>query len=83
MGFLEEKLKNFKGDEQPVRTVLFYMDKFINEIREQLGPWAQLGKNEEGENLTLVDSQAVQNKKLDLLLEGNKAILTYLQEKLK
>lgn len=83
MGFLEEKLKNFKGDEQPVRTVLFYMDKFINEIREQLGPWAQLGKNEEGKNLTLVDSQAVQNKKLDLLLEGNKAILTYLQEKLK
>ncbi|QIP39713.1 hypothetical protein G9444_2469 [Rhodococcus erythropolis] len=38
----------------------------VREIRKQLGPWPQLGKNKKGQDLTLVDSVAKNIAKADI-----------------
>lgn len=61
------RFKNYKGTEVDIQTVLFYMDKHVNEIREQLGGpkpftgWPQLGDK------TVVDSLADAHNKIDAL----------------
>ena len=40
------------------------IDAHTSGTREQLGPWSQLGQNENGEDLTLVDAVAKQGKEL-------------------
>ena len=75
MGFLEEKLKNFKGDEHPVRTVLYYIDKYTAEMHEQIVKgWKQLGTNDKGQPLTLIDSQADQTKKIEAIIEASPSL---------
>lgn len=56
---LEETFENYKGDTVTLGTAVHYLDKHVNEIREQLGGpqpfngWPQLG------NRTLVDALAM------------------------
>jgi hypothetical protein len=56
-----ETFKNFKDQVVSYGTAVFYDDKMINEIWGQVvRGWKQLGTNDKGEPLTLVDSQAEQ-----------------------
>ncbi|MEV0247976.1 N-acetylmuramoyl-L-alanine amidase [Nocardia sp. NPDC050712] len=63
MAMLEETLTNYLGDTVTVGTVLHYVDKHLNEVREQLGGpepfdgWPQLGDGDVPER-TLVDAVA-------------------------
>jgi len=76
MGFLDETFKNFQNNNVTIRTVLFFVDQKIEAIRAQVvDGWAQLGTNAEGKPLTLIDSQAIQNSKLDQIIELEKKIL--------
>ncbi|MGY1946561.1 peptidoglycan recognition protein family protein [Nocardia asiatica] len=69
MPALEETFTNYKGDTVTVGTALFYLDKYVNEIREQLGGptpfkgWKQLGDK------TVVDSLADAHRKIDVLTD--------------
>ncbi|MGY2036626.1 peptidoglycan recognition protein family protein [Nocardia gipuzkoensis] len=75
-----ELFENFKKTKVSYGTAVYYIDQKVNEIWEQIGRgWKQLGINDNGEPLTLVDSQAAQNErlasieaKLDKLLGGAK-----------
>src|SRR5690606_30142657 len=67
---LQETFKNYKGQEVSLGTAVFYLDKYVNEIREQLGGpvpfkgWKQLGDK------TVVDSLADAHRKIDDLAEA-------------
>ncbi|WP_433597933.1 N-acetylmuramoyl-L-alanine amidase [Nocardia sp. CA-135953] len=69
MPALQETFKNYKGDTVTVGTALFYLDQYVNEIREQLGGpvpftgWKQLGDK------TVVDSLADAHRKIDALTD--------------
>lgn len=80
MGFLEETLRNFKGNTVRVDTILYYLDQKLDEVWKQVATgWKQLGVNSKGEPLTLIDSQAAQtaqlteiSKKLDQIIDLQK-----------
>jgi hypothetical protein len=62
---LSDTIKNFKGEEVTIGTLLHYLDQHAAETREQLGPWPQLGLDAAGEPLTLVDAVAAIKKLLE------------------
>lgn len=72
---LEETFKNYKGDTVSLGTAVFYLDKHVNEIREQLGGpvpfkgWKQLGDK------TVVDSLADAHRKIDTLVAAVNALV--------
>ncbi|RBO82061.1 peptidoglycan recognition protein family protein [Nocardia puris] len=54
-----EMFKNFKGTQVSYATAVYYIDKLVNDIADQVTRgWKQLGLNEKGEPLTLVDAVA-------------------------
>ncbi|WP_081872985.1 peptidoglycan recognition protein family protein [Nocardia otitidiscaviarum] len=60
-----DTFQNFKKMKVSYGTAIFYIDKLVNEIWDQVGRgWAQLGTDTDGKPLTLVDSQAAQNTAL-------------------
>lgn len=60
-----ETFKNFKDQSVSYATAVFYIDKLINSIADQVTKgWKQLGVNDKGEPLTLIDSQAQQTATL-------------------
>lgn len=76
MGFLDETMTNFDKSTVTVRTVLYFVDQKIEAIRKQVvDGWKQLGVNTDGKPLTLIDSQAAQNAKLDKIIELEGQIL--------
>lgn len=61
-----EMFENFKKTKVSYGTAVYYIDEAVNQIREQVARgWKQLGVNDKGEPLTLVDSQAAQNAALE------------------
>lgn len=74
---LAEKLGIGTTPEAPVTQPV---DK-LEEIHHQIvDGWPQLGQTDDGLPLTLVDSQAAQNNKLDKIIEGLENILTILRQ---
>lgn len=71
-----ESFKNFKGTSVSFGTAVYWIDKKIDEIRNQLvDGWKQLGLNAKGEPLTMVDAlAAVKNDVAEIrrLLEDQK-----------
>ncbi|WP_159844948.1 peptidoglycan recognition protein family protein [Nocardia sp. CY41] len=69
MPALEETFKNYKGETVTLGTAVFFLDQYVNEIREQLGGptpfkgWKQLGDK------TVVDSLADAHRKIDALTD--------------
>ncbi|WP_228791121.1 peptidoglycan recognition protein family protein [Nocardia cyriacigeorgica] len=60
-----EMFENFKKTKVSYGTAVYYIDEAVNAIRDQVARgWKQLGVNDKGEPLTLVDSQAAQNAAL-------------------
>lgn len=72
---LEETFVNYRGSTVTLGTAVHFMDKHINEIREQLGGpepfsgWPQLGDK------TVVDAIADTNRKLDILTAAVNSLL--------
>lgn len=63
-----ETFKNFLGNMVSYSTAIFHIDHKLEEVRHQIvDGWPQLGKNAKGEPLTLIDTQAAQNAKLDAI----------------
>src|SRR5690606_9132654 len=63
-----ELFTNFKKTKVSYGTAIYYIDQKVNEMWEQVARgWKQLGTNDKGEPLTLVDSQAQQNERLERL----------------
>ena len=63
-----ESFTNFKKAKVSYATAIYYIDQKVNEMWEQVARgWKQLGTNADGEPLTLVDSQAEQNARLERL----------------
>ena len=63
-----ESFTNFKKTKVSYATAIYYIDQKVNEMWEQVARgWKQLGTNDKGEPLTLVDSQAEQNARLERL----------------
>lgn len=68
MPALQETFENYKGDQVTLGTAVYYLDQYVNEIREQLGGpvpfkgWKQLGDK------TVVDSLADAHRKIDTLV---------------
>src|SRR5690606_7703979 len=57
-----ESFKNFKGSLVSYGTAIYYIDQLVNAIADQVTRgWKQLGTNDKGEPLTLIDSQAAQS----------------------
>jgi hypothetical protein len=62
-----EQIKNFLGNMVSYGTIMFHLDRKLEDVRHQtVDGWPQLGKNEKGP-LTLIDNQAAQNAKLDAI----------------
>ena len=60
-----ELFKNFKGTQVSYATAIYYIDQMVNSIADQVTRgWKQLGVNDKGEPLTLIDSQAAQSDAL-------------------
>lgn len=64
-GVWAEMFENFKKTKVSYGTAVYYIDEAVNAIRDQVARgWKQLGVNDKGEPLTLIDSQAAQNATL-------------------
>ncbi|WP_245910171.1 peptidoglycan recognition protein family protein [Nocardia amikacinitolerans] len=74
MPALQETFTNYKGQTVKLETAVYHLDKYVNEIREQLGGpvpfkgWKQLGDK------TVVDSLADAHRKLDTLADAVKIL---------
>jgi len=55
---LTDEFVNYKGIRVSIKDLLWWLDRHASETAEQLGPWEQLGENDKGEPLRLVDAVA-------------------------
>ncbi|WP_280410679.1 peptidoglycan recognition protein family protein [Nocardia asiatica] len=61
-----ETFENFKKSKVSYGTAIYYIDQLVNAIADQVTRgWKQLGVNDKGEPLTLIDSQAQQSAALE------------------
>lgn len=67
VSWLTEKYENFKKTPNMLyKDWAWWLDKNVSDIKDQVvGGWPQLGKNEKGENLTLVDAVAKMKKDIE------------------
>lgn len=67
----DEQFTNFKGMPVSYGTAIRYIDELVNESWDQVyRGWDQLGHNEKGEPLTLVDNQAAKDARLTKIEEA-------------
>lgn len=75
-----EKFRNFKDMDVTYGTAIRYIDMLVNQVHDQVGRgWAQLGHNDKGEPLTLVDAVAALRKDVDGMKDDLTAIRRLLE----
>jgi hypothetical protein len=78
-----EIFKNFKKQDVSYGTAIYYIDQLVNAIADQVTRgWKQLGTNDKGEPLTLVDAVAEHKRETASELAEIKGTLAEILEKL-